>query len=224
MVTGDPPPPLSWPCPVLLSVGAPERFSSDVGLTILDASPESRGSVWMPGHAPCWAFTDSADGHWEEASGIIYPHFGAQPIPGFPTLAGEQWMPIRKMWRLMGRPTMEPANRCALSYRVPDEVVDSERTAGGGVTRLGPNNSWDDVRGLMTAAARVICPPSTLAYEAAAAGRLVELHCEKDHPSYPIGEAMVKAGYASWWGGHVSQKHRLRLRADGARRILEALL
>lgn len=221
VINGDPPP-LTWPCPVLMLGTDSEPSSSDASLVIFDFPLNlpvvggHRQGEWRmidvyPSEEECKALGD--------IGGLIYPHFGARPVEGFPTLVGQQWMPVQDKWRIMGKPMGKEGR---VLYRVPEEVVGKERHGHGRVIELG-DRGWESSSEAMAYADRVVCPPCTFAYEAAAAGRLVNLVCEPDHPSYPIGEAMVAAGYASWWGGP-TQNHRMLLKTEGAKRILEALL
>lgn len=203
---------LGWPCAVALA-GHGQTLEIHTTVAITDGwVPKNQGKFWTIIDAPP---TD----HSETVCGYIYPHFGATPIPGYPTLYGEQWMPLRKQFR------EGQSNGLGLGvYRVPQNVVAAEP---GSFTLSG------DTYAALLQCTRVIVPPSTIAYEALALGLRVELAYDEDQYDSEtlacldsISKAMVVAGAATMWSDsdHRPLVHHYPSDGRGAKRILEALL
>lgn len=125
---------------------------------------------------------------------VVSPHFGADPAmyPGRAALCGPKWMPlnlegIKRALSLVARP---------VTYRLPASLD---------TVTLGGLPHHDAIRNLSVAPYAVL-PPSTIAYEAIAMRVPVRLHTEA-LPATPmgralerVGDAMVDAGAATWWG------------------------
>ena len=194
---------LAWPCPV--SIGNAKIRGH---VSIVDGYP-------VPPAEDLWAIVDAMPTN-PTAAGFIYPHFGAVPIPGFPTFVGPQWMPLRRAFGY-GHPFMGCERKGRVSYRAPKDLRDYEPLMG----------SAQDVCRALSAAEAAWVPASTVAYEALAVGCPVVLNDAGSIPA--IGDAMVEAGVATRWDG--GEKPPVLKGFDfpvidglGAKRLLEALL
>lgn len=201
-------PEIEWPCAVEL------RGARTADVVIVDGKPNmSAGPAWFVIDEPP-ELVDPRDRHVE---GYIYPHFGAVPIDGLPTFVGPRWMPLRKAFS-QAAPVAKRER--ALSYRLPDDVYVLNDDVSGMTAA--------QVRDAMWSASEIVCPPSTIAYEAMACGCSVILsHADQLSDPHPageaIGEAMVAAGAATWWPDHVVTVCD-QVDGRGALRLLEALL
>lgn len=220
VAVGGKPPPLSWPCAVIKMDDEYRIRPTDAATVIFDYP----AMEYRCGEGPTrpWLFVDalpdtkSLEGIGRNIDGFIYPHFGARPIPGFPTLYGEQWMPVRAEFAKLRE---KPANlkRVLMHARVPGKMATAPHV------RVLGKGGWEDSIEPMKDAAKVVTPPCTLAYEALAAGRRVELVYGDDDTRRPIGNAMLDAGAAVRFGG-VRVSSPPPFDANGAQRILEAIL
>ena len=199
---------LAWPCAVALPV-----VSIDARVHIQDGGTNRFGgrAVWRVVDA---VPTDLTDPMLCDSAGIVYPHFGAVPVGGFPTFVGPQWMPLRPGLANGLPPKVRQATAigsgwCRYRCEKPRGYVDLAAV---------PDDEW------FLHYEGVVCPPSTIAYEAMTAGMKVAIHEEHEHKDIML--AMFKAGAA------VSAEDESRHRAHttdlidglGARRLLEALL
>lgn len=205
---------MAWPCPVL--VGRPE----EAHVSIADGlSPSPSHGDAMAGR---WYITDTRPlpaHHQNDAVGYIYPHFGAVPVPGFPTFVGPGWMPLRRAFMVSQMPIRRLGT---LMYKAPPEIERAEFGLHGSLCVGLPANGAADAADLMRECYRAVVPPSTIAYEALAMGLSVELL----HVAFPgceqVGQAMVDAGVATWYGDAAVRPPYYD--GLGAARLLKALL
>lgn len=202
-------PDLSWPCP--MAVGRSDLKAKvaiqDGGGGMTFAGP----SIWRIIDAPP---PDLSDPILCDGAGLIYPHFGAFPINGFPTFAGPQWMPLRRPFSggsLRGAP--ERTNS-AVGYRSEGRNVRELR--GLPAHEVAAELRWAEY---------AVVPPSTIAYEALACATPLRL-LRVDYPCADIGAAMVDARVAIWDDEQTQGAFSCPDVIDGlgAKRILEALL
>lgn len=193
-----------WPCAVVLDSG--EKAWAKSVHAIVDGVANRKNEAWYIIDNAKDA-TEWCDPVGPAPSGYIYPHFGASPIPGYPTLYGEQWMPLRKQFREMKQAPM--AQESPAGYKVSRTIEDGEAEILP-ISRMSRTN-------------RVIVPASTVAYEALAASRHVQLHDNVDGLQ-DIRDAMIEAGVAEMWPGEALGHGATHIDGLGAKRILEALL
>lgn len=198
---------IKWPCTVITGIMKPTMERP--GLFIVDAS-DAENDFEIAHRKNIWRIIDSPDAEMKGYSGAIYPHFGATPIPGYPTLYGEQWMPLRRHFRHMDDP---PGRERVAGYKISAHIAEHDRSGQGTIPSIE----------LMSQADRVIVPASTVAYEALAAGRHVQLHDNVDGLEH-VRDAMLEAGVAEMWPNEKLAPGVKHLDGLGARRILEALL
>lgn len=202
-------PRMPWPCPVLVG-----RYCNEARVTINDGSV---GPLQDDPHVPVWYMIDGKDSwvHSGNVVGAIYPHFGARPVPGFPTFVGPSWMPLRLPFQY--EPVNEPRTFAPASYR-----------AGERKGHVKLEGSAQDVRRTLSLATHAVVPASTVAYEALASGCPVRLLRDITPDCDRIGAAMVAAGVATWDDSSdalaLPAKHRYGVDGLGAKRLLEALL
>ena len=204
-----------WPCVVLLDEGEDRWPDAEVSITDIPRQG-SRKSCRKLG---AWRIVDKMPVAKERigAGGYIYPHFGATPVPGYPTLYGEQWMPLRKQFR-GGKATGTETG----TYRQPDDIEP------GAIKLQG------DTASALRRCIRATVPPSTIAYEAMAMGVNVELSYDPDEYTEDmaaildrIAAAMVAGGAARMWTPDLHRASRTKanpIDGRGAIRILEVLL
>lgn len=195
---------LVWPCSLLTSGGISARIAIADGL-----------SAQPGGGAQHWRIIDGLNDGSGPAYGYIYPHFGAVPVPGFPTFVGPQWMPLRRGFEMWGPGGKRAA--AAVTYRAPTDAWGLPLRAQTG----------QQAAECFREAEAAWVPPSTVAYEALASGCALVLH--RQSGSLEIGQAMHDAAVATWWDGTggppvlIKRKER-PIDGLGAKRLLEALL
>jgi hypothetical protein len=199
---------LTWPCAVILDAELEKLQWPGFRVWVVD-NPNC-SIPWGADGSPVWRIIDHPDVDLASYHGVIYPHFGAEPIPGYPTFYGPQWMPLRKAFRQhFPWPDMPAAHRAIATYRHKrtdfNELFGTEK------------RWWNRLDGL-------ICPPSTIAYEAMAARISVALHDDHDYPH--IADAMIEAGVAvpAERMGWRQAEPTTAIDGRGAIRLLEALL
>lgn len=202
---------LAWPCPVLLS----KTRALESAVAIVDGF-ENQGA-WPA--EEIWFIVDRTPTLPDHGHGYIWPHFGAQPIENRPTLVGPRWMPLRKVFRQIHQSKAKAETWGG--YRVPQERRE------GIVAFPEGTDPWP----WLETTTGLVCPPSTIAYEAMSQGRPVLIH---DGHSYPeIARAMFAAGVAASLdiaplpASHrdiLAESGRRAVDGMGAQRIVEALL
>lgn len=206
VVLGLDAPSIAWPCPVLR--GTP-RVVARAKLSIIDVPADAE--ALYENTASAWWITDVPEPpERPEALGFIYPHFGAEPVLGYPTFVGPTWMPLRRRFchpRTSVRRTAEWAR-----YRTDEPRGYWDLTAE-------PLDNW------YKRFEGVVCPPSVMAYEAMAAGVKVRLHYDHAFPhlTAAMWEARVVGLEADVTTHRFADVHN-EIDGLGAKRLLEALL
>ena len=213
----EPPGWLRWPCPVIVGWIEPGRLDTELLIVDTDRADYMSAAkiVHHDVHLQRWRIVDSPDEAFNaDLAGYIYPHFGASPIAGRPTLFGEQFMPLRHEFGVAYELSVtHPDKRVrlgTLSYRHADT---SYHPTPNGLLTADYLSRWE----------KLVCPPSTIAYEAMCVGTPVFLH--DGLPQYAhIKDAMIDAG-AALDANAINFKRATTSKVDGrgARRLVDIL-
>jgi len=193
---------IAWPCAVLCDY----EVEPEASVSVIDGTGTAEPAVNV------WAIVDELPGAHNAITGFIYPHFGAEPVPGYPTFVGPSWMPLRR--EFSSGPWTVPGGRSdwACSYRAQRE---------GYRDIAGHSACWE----LLGQANHALVPASTIAYEALALGCPIRLLRGITPDCDRIGTAMVAEGVAVWDDEAVATLPPMQIGDGlGAKRLLEALL
>lgn len=212
---------IDWPCPVVMDNETGSIGNITIGVLVVDGV-EVPAQEGVPGQdrAEYWSIIDSVPDGSMYADGYIYPHFGATPIPGYPTFYGPQWMPLRKGFRI---------GNSLVGTMVGTYRHEQVEVHGGDHYSVSLEQHHDMAWALSRCSA-VIVPPSTIAYEAMALNVHVNLHDAVKGYEH-IATAMIEAKVAHMFTGPIktvksgdSVRFNSRVDGRGAIRLLEALL
>ena len=215
---------LAPPCPVELAPISPEVITRTSDAFLVDL-PEPNPTWPTEG---VWYMVDHGTG--KPGSNRICPHFGAEERDWGPgaVVCGPRWMPLHKT--TTPRRDRYDATRPLLCYRTSDDTMREMSDMGWRGERIHGGYAWWEHKW-----AGAVVPSSVIAYECMAVGIPVMLvPLPNDQPN-TIGDAMVEAGLARWFGqamfvedsrdalGERAAKARATVDGLGASRIADLL-